>query len=92
MSTPEYQYREVERSTPVRDIVVGYLSAAAIFAGIACLFYVPMRIGPPAIAIALLAAGIGGGQKRLAAWAVGVATCGWVIGMSVAVLLSRDIF
>ena len=90
MSTPEF--REVDSSTPVKDVVVGYLAAAAIFAGIASVFFVPMRIGPPAIAIALVAAGIGGGQRRLAAWAVAVSTAGWLVGMSVAVLLSRDIF
>ncbi len=90
MSTPEFQ--EVDHSTPVKDVVVGYLSAAAIFAGIACVFFAPMRLGPPAIAIALVAAGIGGDQRRLAAWAVAVSTVGWLVGMSVAVLLSRTIF
>jgi hypothetical protein len=93
MSTPEVQeIEEVDQSTPMRDVVAGYLAAAAIFAGIACVFFVPLRIGPPAMAIALVAAGIGGGQKRLAAWAVGVATLGWLIGMIVAVTLSRDVF
>ena len=90
MSTPEFQ--EVDNSTPVKDVVIGYLSAAAIFAGIACVFWVPMRIGPPAMAIALTAAVMASGKRPVANWAVGVSTFGWLAGMTVAVMLSRDMF
>ncbi len=89
MSAPELQ--EVDNSTPIRDVVIGYLAAAAIFAGIASVFYVPMRIGPPAMAIALLAATMASGKRRVANWAVGVTTCGWLGGMIVAVMLGRDL-
>ena len=90
MSSPEL--REVDHSTPIKDVVIGYISAAAIFAGIACVFYVPMRIGPPAMAIALVAATMAGGKRKVANWAVGVTTFGWLAGMVVAVMLSRDLF
>jgi hypothetical protein len=90
MSSPEL--REVDNSTPVKEVVIGYLSAAAIFAGIACLFWIPMRIGPVAMAIALLAATMASGKRRIANWAVGVATFGWLAGMTVSVVLSRDLF
>ena len=90
MSSPEL--REVDRSTPIKDVVVGYISAAAIFAGIACVFYIPMRLGPPAMAIALVAATMAGGKRPIANWAVGVTTFGWLAGMVVAVMLSRDMF
>ena len=90
MSSPELH--EVDSSTPVKDVVIGYLSAAAIFAGIACVFWVPMRIGPPAMAIALTAAVMANGHRRVANWAVGVTTLGWLAGMVVAVMLSRDLF
>lgn len=95
MSTPELgepELRDVDNSTPVKDAVIGYLSAAAIFAGIACVFWVPMRIGPPAMAIALLAATMANGKRPVANWAVGVATFGWLAGMVVAVMLSRELF
>ena len=90
MSGPEL--REVDHSTPIKDVVVGYLSAAAIFAGIACIFWVPMRIGPPAMAIALLAAVMSDGKRPVANWAVGVSTVCWLIGLIVAVMLNREIF
>ena len=90
MSSPEL--REVDHSTPIKDVVIGYISAAAIFTGIACVFYVPMRIGPPAMAIALIAATMAGGKRKIANWAVGVTTFGWLAGMVVAVMLSRDLF
>ena len=90
MSPPEL--REVDNSTPVKEVVIGYISAAAIFAGIACVFWVPMRIGPPAMAIALVAATMAGGKRRVANWAVGVTTLGWLAGMIVSVMLSRDLF
>lgn len=90
MSTPEL--REVDNSTPVKEVVIGYLSAAAIFAGIASVFWIPMRIGPPAMAIALLAATMAGGKRRIANWAVAVSTFGWLAGMTVSVMLSRGMF
>ena len=90
MSSPELH--EVDNSTPVKHVVIGYLSAAAIFAGIASVVWVPMRIGPPAMAIALLAAVMANGHRRVANWAVGVTTFGWLAGMVVAVMLSRDLF
>ena len=64
MSTPEFQ--EVDNSTPIKDVVIGYLSAAAIFAGLACVVWVPMRLGPPAMAIALTAAIMAGGKRPVA--------------------------
>ena len=90
MSSPEL--REVDNSTPIKEVVIGYLSAAAIFAGIACVFWVPMRIGPPAMAIALIAAVMASGHRSVANWAVGVTTFGWLAGMVVAVMLNRDLF
>ena len=90
MSSPEL--REVDNSTPIKEVVIGYLAAAAIFAGIASVFWVPMRIGPPAMAIALLAAVMASGHRRVANWAVGVTAFGWLVGMVVAVMLNRDLF
>ena len=85
------ELHQVDNSTPIKHVVIGYLSAAAIFAGIACVFWVPMRIGPPAMAIALVAATMANGRRRVANWAVGVTTSGWLVGMIVSVLLSRDL-
>jgi hypothetical protein len=72
--------------------VAGFLSAVAIFAGVVAVVYYPGRVGAGAIAVALVAAAMGGFQSRLAAWAVGIATVGWIVGMIVAVSLERPVF
>jgi hypothetical protein len=90
VSQPEL--REIDNSTPIKDAVVGYLAAAAIFAGLASVVWIPIRIGIPAMAVALLAATMAGGKSRVANWAVFVTTFGWVAGMVVAVMLDRDMF
>jgi hypothetical protein len=72
--------------------VAGFLAAIAIFAGFVAIAYYPGRVGAGAIAVALVAAAMGGFQSRLAAWAVGIATVGWIVGMIVAVSLERPVF
>jgi hypothetical protein len=72
--------------------VAGFLAAVAIFAGFVAIIYYPGRVGAGAIAVALVAAVMGGFQSRLAAWAVGIATVGWIAGMIVAVSLERPVF
>jgi hypothetical protein len=78
------------RSRP-SQVVAGYLAAAAVFGGIVALFYYPGRIGPAAIVIALVAAGMGG-PKRFVGIGMAVASLGWFFGMLIAVFLDRPIF
>ncbi len=68
------------------------MATFAIFAGLAALVYYPGRIGPGAIFIALLAAAIGGSDRRLVPAAVIATTASWLAGMVIAVLLERPIF
>jgi hypothetical protein len=86
------------------DTLVGLMSAAAIF--LACLGATdlhltlsgqdiqmrPVRIGVAAVILALVAAGIGGRHKRLAAVAVAIAGAGWLIGMIVGVVTEKPLF
>ena len=74
------------------DVVAGYLAASAIFGGIVALFYYPGRIGPAAIIISLVGAGMGGYNRRFTGLAVLVASVGWLAGMIVAIFLDRPIF
>ena len=74
------------------QVAAGYLAATAIFAGLVALFYYPGRIGPAAIVIALIAAGMGSSVKRFAAIAMVVASLGWLFGMLIAVFLERPLF
>jgi uncharacterized membrane protein YfcA len=72
--------------------VAGYLAAAAFFVGLIGIVYKPAQVGAGAILVALLAAAMGGPQRRLAAAALVVATASWVLGMTLAVLLDRPIW
>ena len=86
------------------DTVTGLMSAAAIFLGVLCATDLhlsiagtsvrmePVRVGVAAVVLALVAAGIGGRNRRLAAIACVVAASGWVLGMIVAVITVRPLF
>jgi hypothetical protein len=76
----------------VRDSVAGFLSAAAIFAGIASLFWFPARLGPAAIVVSLVATGIATQTRRFQGLAVFCASFLWLAGMVVAVVLNRPMF
>ena len=94
----------VDRQRDRLDTLAGLMAATAIFVGIlgATNFDLsiagthfemrPVRIGVAAVILALVAAGIGGRHRRLAAAAVGVAGAGWLLGMIIAVLTQRPIF
>ena len=94
-------------SSPQRerlDTLAGLMSATAIFVGLlgmtnfdlsisgAHLQMRPIRIGVAAVILALVAAGIGGRHRRLAALAVGIAGACWVAGMVIAVVTERPLF
>ena len=84
--------RGAERATPPSHLIAGFLSAIAIFAGFVAVVYYPGRVGAAAIVVALVAAAMGGFQQRLAAWAVAIATAGWIVGMIISISLERPIF
>jgi hypothetical protein len=83
--------RPAERDSAVYT-VAGFLAAAALFTGLFALVWYPGRIGPGAMLVALIAAGIGGPQRRVAAAAVAVTTFCWFLGMVIAVVLERPVF
>jgi hypothetical protein len=86
------------------DTLVGLMSAVAIFLAVlgatdlntsingTHLQMRPVRIGVAAVVLALVAAGIGGRHKRLAAAAVAIAGFGWLVGMIVGVVTQRPLF
>jgi hypothetical protein len=82
----------VSETPSASHYIAGFLAAVAIFAGIVAVVYYPGRVGAGAIAVALVAVAMGGFQSRLATWAVGIATVGWIVGMIVAISLERPVF
>jgi hypothetical protein len=77
---------------PVSQYVAGFLATIAIFAALVGIVYYPGRVGSSSILVALIAAGIGGFQSRLAAFAVGISTLCWLAGMIVSVAIERPVF
>jgi hypothetical protein len=86
------------------DTLTGLMSATAIFLAFlgATDFHLtisgqdlqmrPVRIGVAAVILALIAAGIGGRHRKLAAIATAIAGAGWLVGMIVAVVTERPLF
>jgi putative Mn2+ efflux pump MntP len=99
VSTPE-----VSANRDRVDTLSGLMSATAIFLAFLCATDLhlsiagtdvqmrPVRIGVAAVVLALVAAGIGGRHRRLAAAATAIAGAGWLLGMVVAVITERPLF
>lgn len=84
--------RETRRSESTTDSVAGFLAAVALFAAFLSIVWYPGRLGPAAMLVALIAAALGAGQRRLAAAALAVAAACWLVGMIIAVAAERPIF
>jgi hypothetical protein len=68
------------------------MSATAIFLAAAALAVRPVVLALAALVLALTATAIGGRWGRLHAIAVGSATVGFILGMSIAVATGRPLF
>ena len=83
---------EDDRERPA-EIAAGYLAAISMTASAIALVYRLVRLAPFAILVALIAAGLASERHRkLAAAAVAFATLAWLVGMAIAVILSRPIY
>ena len=87
-------------SAPIEDdragaaeVVAGFLAALSMTASALALFYRPVRLAPFAILIALIAAGLAKDRiLKLAGAAVAAGTLAWLLGMAIAVILSKPIY
>ena len=96
-AAPEHQRDRLETLAGLMSataIFVGFLGATNFDLSIAGTHFEmrPVRIGVAAVILALVAAGIGGRHRRLAAVAVGLSGACWVLGMLIAVLTQRPLF
>lgn len=81
-----------DRERPA-EIAAGYLAAISMTASALALVYRPVRLAPFAILVALIAAALASERhSKLAAAAVVVGTLAWLVGMAIAVILSRPIY
>ncbi len=87
-------------SAPVEDdrmgpaeIAAGYLAVISMTASVLALFYRPVRLAPFAILVALIATAMARDRNsKLAGAAVAAGTLAWLVGMAIAVALSRPIY
>ena len=84
--------RPLARRPSTADSIAGFLAAFSLLGSGLALVWHPGRVGTAAILIALVAAALADTSARLAAWAVGVATACWLVGMTLAVILDRPVF
>ena len=85
-----------EAAQPARghtaEVVAGWLAAFSIFASVIALAWHPLRLVLPAIVLALVAAGMGGREHRLARAALMIAALAFFLGMAIAVAGSRPLW
>ena len=74
------------------ETVAGYLSAIAIFISFVGLAWHPLRLIVPALAIALIASGMGSGKGRLQFAAVLICTGCLFFGLTIAVATSTPLW
>jgi hypothetical protein len=74
------------------ETVAGYLSAIAIFVSVVGIAWHPLRLVLPALAVALIASGMGGGKGRLQFAAVLICGVCLFLGFTVAVVSSRPLW
>ena len=79
-------------STSAGELVAGLVAAATIAASGIALVHKPLLTAPIAIVLALLAVGMGGRRSRLPLVALTVASLGWMVGMTIAVLSNRPLY
>ena len=74
------------------ETVAGFLSAIAIFISLVGLAWHPLRLILPALALALIASGMGSGKGRLQFAAVLICAVCFFFGMTIAVTLSKPLW
>jgi hypothetical protein len=82
-----------ERRDGPAESVAGFLAALAIFGGVIAVVQRPVTIGIVSLLVALLSAALAGGRnKNLAAAAVAITSCAWLLGMIVSVIANRPLW
>jgi hypothetical protein len=87
----EIQYEPVERRQSA-ETVSGFLAALAIFMSVVGIFWHPLRLILPSLALALIASGMAGGKRRLQMVAVMMGAVCLFLGMALAVATNHPLW
>jgi hypothetical protein len=75
------------------ETIAGFLAAASIFLSVTGVVYRPLRMIPPALVLAFVAAAMASGRStRLAALAAGLGALCFVVGLAAAVVTENPLF
>ena len=80
------------QSSSALQTLAGFLAAAAIFLAVFALLYRPVRMTVPAMVLALVATAIGGRFARLASFSIVAVVFGFVVGLTIQILVRHPIF
>lgn len=83
---------ERRESYSAAETAAGFLAALAVVAGVLSIFWYPGRLGVAALLVVLVAAAIGGSQRRLVGISLAIVTLCWFVGMVFSVVTDRPIF
>lgn len=87
----EIQYEPVERKRSA-ETVSGFLAALAIFMSAIGIFWHPLRLILPSLALALIASGMASGKGRLQLASVMIGAASLFLGLALAVATSHPIW
>lgn len=85
-------YEEAGTVRRPSETVAGYLAAVSIFISLISVAWHPLRLILPSIIVALIAAAMGGKNRRLTFAAVMIAAACFFFGMTIAVVTSRPLW
>jgi hypothetical protein len=92
MSTVGGTVADSDASPSTAETVAGFLAASAMAVALIALAWHPLRLLAPALVLSMLAAGIGGRAKGLAAAAVATVTICFFFAMIISVITSRPLW
>jgi ABC-type Mn2+/Zn2+ transport system permease subunit len=74
------------------DLIAGFLCAFSLAIAAVAIARTPGLLAPVAILIALVAARMSDAHRKLAAWAVGLSTAAFLVGMVVAISTDAPLY
>jgi len=86
----EYQQRLQPEREAGSDALAGLLAAVATVFGLAAFWLAPFKTGGIAMALAIIALGVSRGRDNAARWAFIIASLGWFVGTTLAIILDRN--
>src|SRR3712207_3077183 len=86
----EYQQRLQPEREAGSDALAGLLAAVATVFGLAAFWLAPMQTGIIAMVLAMIALAASRGRDNAARWAFIVASLGWFVGTTLAIIPDRS--